>query len=62
MSGSNFVKEIREKAARRFLKIAFPDAEDVRTLQAARTLIAEKIGQPILIGNPENIKKIAADN
>jgi phosphate acetyltransferase len=62
MSGTNFVKEIREKAARRFLKIAFPDAEDVRTLQAARTLIAEKIGQPILIGNPENIKKIAADN
>ena len=62
MSGTNFVKEIREKAARRFLKIAFPDAEDVRTLQAARILIAEKIGQPILIGNPENIKKIAAEN
>lgn len=60
MSESNFVKEIREKAAKRYLRIAFPDAEDLRTIQAARTLIAEKISQPVLIGNPDNIKKIAA--
>ncbi len=62
MSGSNFVKEIREKAAKKYLKIAFPDAEDVRTLKASRTIIEEKIGVPILVGNPENIKKIAAEN
>jgi phosphate acetyltransferase len=62
MSGSNFVKEIREKAAKKYLKIAFPDAEDIRTLKASRTIIEEKIGRPVLISNPESIKKIAAEN
>lgn len=62
MSGSNFVKSIREKAAKKFLKIAFPDAQDVRTLKASRILIEEKIAAPILVANPDNIKKIAAEN
>ncbi|MCR4396457.1 MAG: phosphate acyltransferase, partial [Candidatus Saccharicenans sp.] len=62
MSGSNFVREIRVKAAKKFLKIAFPDAEDIRTIKTSRTIIEEKIGVPILVGNPENIKKIAAEN
>ncbi|MDW3228880.1 MAG: phosphate acetyltransferase [Acidobacteriota bacterium] len=62
MSESNFVKEIREKAAKKYLKIAFPDAEDIRTIKASRSIIEEKIGLPILVGNPDNIKKIAKEN
>jgi len=58
MSGSNFVREIREKAAKRFLKIAFPDAEDIRTLKASRTIIEERIGVPILVGNPETSRRL----
>ncbi len=62
MSGSNFVKEIRDKAAKKHLKIAFPDAEDIRTIKASRSIIEEKIGLPVLVGNPDNIKRIAVEN
>ena len=60
--GNTFIKDIREKAAKKCLRIAFPDAEDVRTLKAALMLAGEKIGVPMLVGNPENIAEIAAAN
>ena len=62
MSGNTFIKDIRIKAAKKHLRIAFPDAEDVRTLKAARTLVAEKIGIPLLVGNAAAIRKIASEN
>jgi phosphate acetyltransferase len=58
----DFVKSIREKAAKRNLRVAFPDAEDVRTLNCARTLVAEKIGVPVLVGSSDAIKKVANEN
>ncbi|TAL69719.1 MAG: phosphate acetyltransferase [Bacteroidetes bacterium] len=57
-----FTDGIRAKAKALNLKAAFPDAEDVRVLTAARFLADEKIAQPVLIGNDENIKKIAGNN
>jgi len=62
MSGNTFIKDIRAKAAKKNLRIAFPDAEDVRTHKAALALIAEKIGVPLLVGSAAAIKKIAAEN
>ncbi len=62
MAENNFVKSIREKASKRFLKVAFPDAEDLRTLVCARTLIEEKIGVPVLVGSSETIFKVANEN
>ena len=62
MSGNTFIKDIRAKAAKKNLRIAFPDAEDVRTHKAALALVAEKIGVPLLVGNADAIRKIAADN
>jgi len=62
MSGNTFIQDIRAKAAKKHLRVAFPDAEDVRTIQAALTLEAEKIAVPVLVGKSEAIRKIAGDN
>ena len=62
MSGNTFIQDIRIKASRRYLRVAFPDAEDARTLKAALTLKAEKIAVPMLVGNPDALLKIARDN
>jgi phosphate acetyltransferase len=59
---NTFIQDIREKAAKKFLKVAFPDAEDVRTLRAALVLKDNKIAEPWLVGPAAAIRKIAADN
>jgi phosphate acetyltransferase len=58
---NTFIQDIRRKAAGRFLRVAFPDAEDARTLKAAITLRDGKIAQPWLVGDPAAIEKIARD-
>ena len=60
--GNTFIQDSRDKAARKFRKVAFPDAEDVRTLKAALTLRDKKIVDPLLVGPAAAIRKIAADN
>lgn len=62
MAENNFIQSTREKAAKRQLRVAFPDSEDIRTLMCARTLIEERIGIPVLVGNCEKIKKLAEGN
>jgi len=62
MSGNTFIQDIRMKASRRHLGVAFPDAEDPRTLKAALTLKAGKIAIPMLVGNPDIILKIGREN
>jgi phosphate acetyltransferase len=62
MSDNTFIRDIRTKASKRNLRVAFPDAEDARTMKAALTLKAEKIAIPMLVGNPDALHKIAADN
>ena len=57
-----FIQDIRAKAALKNLRVAFPDAEDVRTLQAARILVDAGIARPVLVGNPGAIAEIAAGN
>ncbi len=62
MTGKTFIPDIREKARKKHIPVAFPDAEDVRTLKAALTLKDQKIAEPRLVGNPDAILKIAKDN
>jgi phosphate acetyltransferase len=59
---NTFIQDIRTRAAAKFLRVAFPDAEDVRTLQAALTLKAEKIADPVLVGSAAGIAKVADNN
>lgn len=61
MSQNPFVASIREKASRRNLRVAFPDAEDARTLQAARTMADEAVGRPVLVGRFDAIKGISKE-
>lgn len=60
--GSAFIKDIRERASKKFLRVAFPDAEDARTLKAALILRDGKIAQPWLVGSAAGIEKIAKDS
>jgi phosphate acetyltransferase len=62
MTGKTFIPDIREKAKKKRVPVAFPDAEDVRTLKAALTLKDQKIAEPRLVGNPDAILKIAKEN
>jgi len=59
---NTFTQDIRAKAAKKFLKVAFPDAEDARTLKAALALKDGKIAEPWLVGDPAAVAKIARDN
>ncbi len=57
-----FVEEIKNKAKTLYKTVAFPDAEDVRAINAAVILNKEKIAKPVLIGDESNIKAVAEDN
>jgi phosphate acetyltransferase len=59
---NTFIQDIRAKAAKKHLTVAFPDAEDVRTLKAALALRDARIAKPWLVGNAAAVAKLAADN
>ena len=59
---NTFIPDIRLKASKKFLRVAFPDAEDARTLKAALVLRDQKIAQPWLVGDRAAVEKIAQDN
>ncbi len=62
MTGKTFIPDIHDKARKRHIRVAFPDAEDVRTLKAALKLDKEKIAVPLLVGAAEKIRQLAKDN
>ncbi len=55
-----FIDTVRANAATRRLKVAFPDAEDVRVLKAAVVVRDQRIAQPILVGAGPAIRALAA--
>lgn len=57
-----FVEEIRQKAKLLNYRVAYPDAEDVRTLKTARFVLDNKIAKPVLIGQIERLNKLANEN
>lgn len=61
MGSNDFIHSIREKAAARNFRVAFPDAEDVRTLAAARMMIQERTGIPVLVGPADSIRSLAEE-
>jgi hypothetical protein len=48
----SFVETIRQRAAARVRRIALPEADDPRTLEAAGALVAAKVVEPVLVGTP----------
>ncbi len=59
MSQIPFIETTRNKAKAVNALVAFPDAEDDRTLLASRYLLDEKIARPVLVGNESKIKTLA---
>ena len=58
----NFIEEIKEKARKDLKSIVLPETDDLRVLQATERILKEGFSNVILVGNEENIKKLAEDN
>jgi phosphate acetyltransferase len=59
-SATTFLADVRARAARAARTIVFPESTDRRTLDAVRTLLSEKIVEPILILDPAHRDSHAA--
>ncbi|HRP01782.1 MAG TPA: phosphate acetyltransferase [Candidatus Kapabacteria bacterium] len=62
MLREKFNNNIREKAKARFAKIALPDAEDIRVINAAIFLEDNNIAKVFLVGDRLKIEHIAIEN
>lgn len=58
----SFVEVMKEKARQNIKTILLPESEDIRVVQAAADVEKEGFAKAVLIGNEENVKKIALDN
>ena len=55
-----FIGNVIEKMQRHPKRVVFPEGAEPRILQAARQFHALRLGAPILLGNPAEIKDVAA--
>ena len=58
----DLMKFVKEKAKKNPVKIAFPEAEDVKMLTAIATSASEGYCYPVVMGNLEEIKKLCKEN
>ena len=58
----NFIESIKEKAKKDIKTIVLPEAEDIRTLKAVEIINKEGFAKVVLIGKPNDVKKLALDN
>ena len=54
------IERIKNKARANVKRIVLPEGNEVRTIEAASILKREKIAEPILLGDPEEIRREAA--
>lgn len=52
---SAFMDRMKKLAAQDVKTIVLPEGEDPRTIEAAKTIVAEKIARVIILGDPESI-------
>ena len=57
----DLLNQIIARAKANKQRIVLPEAEEERTLRAADKVLADGIAEIILIGNPDNIKRLAAE-
>ena len=55
-------RDLGNKIIGKDIKIVFPEGNDVRVLGAAIRLKADKLVDPVLLGNPDEIRAIAKEN
>ncbi|HHW47367.1 MAG TPA: phosphate acetyltransferase [Clostridiaceae bacterium] len=57
----NFLEQITERAKSDVKTIVLPESNDMRTLKAAAMILEKGIANIVLVGNEEEIKKLAGD-
>lgn len=55
------IDKVRAKAKSDIKKIVLPEGDEIRTVEAASILKEEGLADPILIGNPDSVNKVASD-
>lgn len=58
----SFIEEIKNRARKDIKTIVLPEAEDIRTLEATQIVLNEKYAKVILIGNKDNVERLAKEN
>ncbi len=58
----NFIEQMKERARSNVKTIVLPEASDLRTLKAAAIALAEGYANIVLLGNSEQIIKMAQEN
>ena len=58
----SFIDEIKEKAKKDIKTIVLPESTDVRVLEAASKIKNEKFANVVLVGNEDDINKLANEN
>lgn len=58
--GTHILDIIREKARAKNRKVVLPEGEEPRVIEAAGKIVKERIAQVTLLGNKENISRLAA--
>ena len=51
----SFIENIKEKAKQQIKTIVLPEGNDIRTLKAAATVLAEKYANLIILGDKDKI-------
>lgn len=58
----SFIEEIKQRAKKDIKTICLPEATDIRILKATQNIIKEEFANIILVGNTDEILKIAYEN
>ena len=58
----SFIEDIKQRAKTQIKTIVLPEATDIRILKAAETVKQERYAKTILIGDEEQVRKIAKQN
>ena len=61
-TGSNVIPYLLDHLRRHPKRVVFPEGEDVRVIEVAARLVREEVVAPVLLGNREKIRAIAADH
>ena len=57
-----FIENMKEEAKKEIKTIVLPESEDLRTLEATQIVLEEGFANIVLIGNPDDINKLAKEN
>lgn len=61
-TGGNVIRHLLDQLRRHPKRVVFPEGEDIRVIEAAARLVKEEVVAPILLGNRERVRSIAAEH